>query len=123
MLTHSEPFSGRPGRVVLDVVSHAPLPRSWTVASAHGPAEPWYRNLRQEPRALVQVRSRYHAVSAHFLSAREGEEIMMRYAPFHPRAIRRLCRRWGIPAACGTEEFRAVGRSVPFVRLTEYPVY
>jgi deazaflavin-dependent oxidoreductase (nitroreductase family) len=121
LLTHACRATGQPRRVVLEVVAHSTEPRSWTVASGYGPSAQWYRNLRQEPRALVQVGNRYHAVSAYFFSPEEGAEIMARYAPFHPRSARAVCRCSSLPVDGSTEGFREAGRSIPFVRLTEYP--
>jgi deazaflavin-dependent oxidoreductase (nitroreductase family) len=121
LLTHTGRVSGQPRKVVLEVVAHNPSPRSWTVASGYGPTSQWYRNLRQDPRAVVQVRNQYHAVSAHFFSPEEGAAIMGGYAPFHPRAARIICRHLGLPCDGSAESFREAGRRIPFVRLTEYP--
>jgi deazaflavin-dependent oxidoreductase (nitroreductase family) len=123
LLTHTGRTTGQPRRVVLEVVAHATTPPSWTVASGYGPQAQWYRNLRHEPRALIQVGNRYHAVSAHFFNPEEGAEIMAHYAPFHPRAARAMCRYLGFVVDGTSESFRAAGRQIPFVRLAEYPAY
>lgn len=118
MLTHTGRVSGQPRRVVLEVVVHDAAPASWTVACGYGPQSQWYRNLRHEPRALVQVRNRRHAVAAHFLDPEEGAEIMARYASVRPRSARAMCRYLGLPASGAPEDFREAGRQIPFVRLS-----
>lgn len=44
---------------------------------------------------------------------------MVRYAPRHPRVARRLCAYLGFTVDGSAEGYRAVGESIPFVRLTE----
>ena len=52
----------------------------------------------QQPKTLIQVGNRPHAVTAHFLTPDEGAEIMARYARRHPRTARRLCAFMGLPS-------------------------
>ncbi|WP_433889412.1 nitroreductase family deazaflavin-dependent oxidoreductase [Streptomyces sp. CA-111067] len=118
LLTHTGRVSGRPRQVVIEVVAHDAVRRAWTVASGYGPQSQWYRNLRHTPRATVQVGRHRHEVSATFLDAEEGADVMAEYAPRHPRAARALCRYLGLPSDGTPESYRAAGRQIPFVRLT-----
>ncbi|MFG2671791.1 nitroreductase family deazaflavin-dependent oxidoreductase [Streptomyces sp. NPDC048445] len=121
LLVHTGRTSGQPRRTVVEVVESATVDgrRSWTVASGYGPGADWYRNLRRTPQATVQIGRRFHAVTAAELPAGEGGELMVRYAPRHPRVARRLCAYLGFTVDGSAEGYRAVGESIPFVRLTE----
>ncbi|KUL42824.1 nitroreductase family deazaflavin-dependent oxidoreductase [Streptomyces regalis] len=105
-------------RVVLEVVSHDPGVDSWIVAAGFGPKADWYQNLCHQPKTVIQIGNRPHAVTAHFLSPDEGAEIMVDYARRHPRTARRLCGFMGFPVDGRVASFREAGRAIPFVRLT-----
>ncbi|MGW2589286.1 nitroreductase family deazaflavin-dependent oxidoreductase [Streptomyces sp. NPDC001515] len=122
LLVHTGRSSGLNRRTVIEVVESAAAAdgrRSWTVASGFGPGADWYRNLRGTPQATVQVGRAFHAVTARFLEPEEGGELMARYAPRHPRAARKLSAFMGFTVDGGTEDYRRVGRAIPFVRLEE----
>lgn len=120
LLHHTGRVTGLRRRAVLEVVEYEP-DDSWVVASGFGPSAAWYRNLRTEPKTIIEVGNRHHAVTAHFLTPDEGAEIMARYARRHPRTARRLCVFMGC-ASDGTDTgFRESGRAVPFVRLDAAP--
>lgn len=123
LLVHTGRTSGLSRRTVIEVVESATADgrRSWTVASGFGPGADWYRNLLRTPHATVQAGRGFHAVTAQFLPAREGGELMARYAPRHPRTARRLCAFMGFTVDGGAEDYRRVGESTPFVRLVESP--
>ncbi|MCX4771405.1 nitroreductase family deazaflavin-dependent oxidoreductase [Streptomyces sp. NBC_01285] len=121
LLVHTGRTSGQPRRTAVEVVESATVDgrRSWTVASGFGPAADWYANLKRTPQATVQVGRRFHAVTAADLPVEEGGELMVRYAPRHPRIARRLCSYLGFAVDGSAEGYRAVGESIAFVRLTE----
>ncbi|MFF7984059.1 nitroreductase family deazaflavin-dependent oxidoreductase [Streptomyces sp. NPDC007901] len=121
LLHHTGRVTGRDHRVVLEVVEYAPDDGSWTVASGFGPKAAWYRNLRAEPKTLIEVGTRRHAVTARFPTPDEGAEIMARYARRHPRTARRLCAFMGLPSNGTDSGFREAGRAIPFVRLDAGP--
>jgi deazaflavin-dependent oxidoreductase (nitroreductase family) len=117
LLHHVGRRTGLDRHVVLEIVAHeTPLP-GWTVASGFGPGSDWYRNLRAHPKTVVQVGNRYHAVTARFLTAADGAQIMTDYARRHPRTARRLCAFMGLPADGSETSFREAGRTIPFVHL------
>ncbi|MEV5696505.1 MULTISPECIES: nitroreductase family deazaflavin-dependent oxidoreductase [Streptomyces violaceoruber group] len=117
LLHHVGRISGIDRRVVLEVVAYEAPYRCWTVASGFGPRSDWYRNLRAQPKTVVQFGNRHHAVTARFLTPDEGADIMAHYGRRHPRTARRLCAYLGLPAD-GTESARReAGCTIPFVRL------
>lgn len=119
LLEHIGRKSGQPRQAVIEVVARDdPYGPSWTVASGFGPKSAWYQNLRVTPRATIQVGARRHDVAARFLSPEEGGELMAQYAVRHPRVARRLSAFMGFEVTEGSaEEFRRVGKSIPFVRF------
>ncbi|MCX5052005.1 nitroreductase family deazaflavin-dependent oxidoreductase [Streptomyces sp. NBC_00201] len=121
LLHHTGRVTGLDRRVVLEVVEYEAAHASWTVASGFGPGAAWYRNLRAEPKTLIEVGNRHHAVTAHFLTPDDGAEIMARYARRHPRTARRLCTFMGLPSDGSEAGFREAGRAIPFVRLNAGP--
>ncbi|MEU9731483.1 nitroreductase family deazaflavin-dependent oxidoreductase [Streptomyces sp. NPDC048002] len=119
LLHHVGRVSDLDHRVVLEVVSRDPGDMSWIVASGYGPRADWYQNLRHQPKTVIQVGSRMHAVTAHFLAPEEGARIMADYALRHPRTARRLCAFMGLGTDGSEASFQAAGRSIPFVRLDD----
>lgn len=119
LLHHTGRSSGLDRRVVLEVIAHDAEQGTWILASGFGPKAAWYQNLRATPRARVQFGNRRYSVTAHFLDADEGGEIMARYAPAHPRMARRLCAFMGFEADGSLGSYRRAGRHIPFVRLED----
>ncbi|MFF9819778.1 nitroreductase family deazaflavin-dependent oxidoreductase [Streptomyces sp. NPDC014006] len=117
LLHHVGRVSGRHHEVVLEVVGRGPDRDSWIVAFGFGPSADWYRNLSRQPHTLILVGNRRIPVTAHFLPADEGAEIMARYAPRHPRLARHLCAFMGVPVDGTPSSYREAGRHIPFVRL------
>ncbi|MFC5204351.1 nitroreductase family deazaflavin-dependent oxidoreductase [Streptomyces kaempferi] len=121
LLHHTGRVTGLQRRAVLEVVEHDRAGGSWIVASGFGPKAAWYRNLRADPKTLIEVSNRRHAVTARFLPPDEGAGIMARYARYHPRTARRLCASMGY-APDGTDAgYRVAGRTIPFVALEAAP--
>ncbi|WP_406177449.1 nitroreductase family deazaflavin-dependent oxidoreductase [Streptomyces sp. NBC_00996] len=121
LLHHTGRVTGLDRRAALEVVEYEPTDGCWIVASGFGPRAAWYRNLRAEPKTVIEVGNRHHAVTAHFLAPDDGAEIMARYALRHPRTARRLCTFMGFPSDGTDAGFREAGRAVPFVRLDAGP--
>jgi deazaflavin-dependent oxidoreductase (nitroreductase family) len=83
--------SGRPRRVVLDVV-HREGDRIWVVA-ADGRRADWVRNLVANPRLEVWHGWRQYRAVARLLDDRDGDEMMVelyRRRPTYVRAVYRL---------------------------------
>ncbi|WP_328934992.1 MULTISPECIES: nitroreductase family deazaflavin-dependent oxidoreductase [unclassified Streptomyces] len=121
LLHHVGRITGVDRHVVLEVVEHAPDESSWTIASGFGPQAAWYRNLRAQPKTLIVVGTRHHAVTARFLTPDDSAEIMARYARRRPRTAQRLCAFMGLPPDGTDAGFREAGRNIPFVRLDAGP--
>jgi deazaflavin-dependent oxidoreductase (nitroreductase family) len=103
--------------VVVEVVEHDPTNGSYVVCSGFGPRADWYRNLRAHPQVTIQVGRRSLGVEAVPLPPEEGGELMARYAVPHAVAARRLCRFMGFEVDGSADDYRAVGRELPFIRF------
>ncbi|MCT2541763.1 MULTISPECIES: nitroreductase family deazaflavin-dependent oxidoreductase [Streptomyces] len=119
LLVHTGRVSGLARRTTVEVVESTVTDgrHCWTVASGFGPGADWYRNLVRTPQATVQAGRRFHVVTAQFVAAEEGGELMARYAARHPALAHRLCSYLGYDVDGSTDGYRRAGESIPFVRL------
>ncbi|MEV0388521.1 nitroreductase family deazaflavin-dependent oxidoreductase [Nonomuraea sp. NPDC050643] len=115
LLTHTGRVSGRTRQAVIEVVQHDE--RGYVAASGFGPRADWYRNVMATPEVTVQIGGHVFRTTAAPIAADEGAEIMGGYAPRHPAAARQLCRLMGFAVDGSVEDYREVGRRVPFVRF------
>ncbi|CAL9450969.1 hypothetical protein SUDANB145_02439 [Streptomyces sp. enrichment culture] len=117
LLHHTGRVSGLRRHAVLGVVSCDRTVPSWTVLSGSGVRADWYRNLRSQPKTVIQFGHRHHAVTARFLPADAGARIMADYARLRPANARRLCDCLGLPVDGSEGAYREAGRALTFVRL------
>ncbi len=117
LIHHTGRTTGRSRQVVVEVVDHDRATGAVTVASGFGPRSQWYRNLLATPAATIELGSRTIDVHARPLSPEEAASAMAGYARAHPRTARRLARFMGFAVDGSDEDYRAVGREVPMVRL------
>ena len=120
LLTHTGRVSGLPRQAVIEVVQRDA--HGYVAASGFGPRADWYRNVTANPDVTLQIGGRRVQATASPIPTGEGGEIMARYAPRHPTAARRLCRLMGFAVDGGVEDYRQVGRHIPFVRFTPRPL-
>ncbi|MER7545921.1 nitroreductase family deazaflavin-dependent oxidoreductase [Actinomadura sp.] len=116
LLEHIGRKSGKRRQVVLEVIERSE--GGYVVCSGFGKKADWYRNLMRRPDAAIQVGRRRLDVTAHPLDPAEGGEIMARYAPRHPKAAVRLVHLMGFTVDGTVDDFRRVGRELPFLRLS-----
>jgi hypothetical protein len=69
------------------------------------------------PDVTIQVGRRKLAVRAERLSPEEGAREMLQYAREHATAARELARFMGYQVDGSEEDYRALGREIPFVAL------
>ncbi|SFQ04009.1 deazaflavin-dependent oxidoreductase, nitroreductase family [Amycolatopsis arida] len=117
LLTHVGRVSGRTRRTVIEVIEHDPRAGDYVVCSGYGPRADWYRNVLTTPEVTIQVGRHVLPATAVPLGEEEGGETMARYARHHPWTARRLVRVLGFAVDGSPEDYRAVGRHLPFVRL------
>lgn len=117
LLTHTGRASGRPRQAALEVVEHGD-DGSIVAASGFGRAADWYKNVRKTPEVTIQVGGRAHRARAAELSTDEGGDLMAHYAMRRPRSAKQLSRLMGFEVDGSADDFREVGRAIPFVRFT-----
>ncbi|WP_329138386.1 nitroreductase family deazaflavin-dependent oxidoreductase [Streptomyces sp. NBC_00670] len=117
LLHHVGHETGYDRRAVVEVVAYEPSRRSWVVAAGLSTDAEWYRDLRAQPKTVLQFGNRHHAVTARFLTPDEGAEITARHVGRHPRSTRRLCAFRGLSCDSSESSLREAGRAIPFVRL------
>lgn len=115
LLTHTGRVSGKRRRVVIEVVQHDE--NGYVAVSGFGPRADWYRNVTAHPEVVIQVGRRVFPATATPIGPDEGAEIMARYGARFPRTARRLCALMGFAVDGSPDDFREVGRRVPFVRF------
>lgn len=118
LLNHTGRKTGKQRQVVIEVVDHDRADGSYVVCSGFGPKAAWYQNLLANPQTSIQVGLHTILVTAHTLDAEEGGDFMAGYAPRHPKAARTLVRFMGFSVDGTQDDYRAVGRQLPFVRLS-----
>ncbi|MGH3013135.1 MAG: nitroreductase family deazaflavin-dependent oxidoreductase [Gaiellaceae bacterium] len=117
LINHIGRTTGEVHRVVVEVVEHDAPTDSYVAASGFGPRSDWYLNLRAHPQVTIQVGRRVLGVDSVPLTPEEGGELMARYAVRHGVAARKLCRFMGFEVDGSAEDYRAVGRELPFIRF------
>lgn len=117
LLHHTGRVSGKPRRIVLEVVEHT-TDGGYVVVSGFGRKADWYRNVRANPDVTVQVSGRTIPATAHSVPRQEAEEIMVRYGTKRPRVARYLLRTlMGLEVDGSEADFREAGGHLPMVRF------
>jgi deazaflavin-dependent oxidoreductase (nitroreductase family) len=118
LLDHIGRKTGRVRQTAVEVVAEDPTTGAIVIAAGFGPTSDWYRNLRAHPDIDIRLGRRRIPVHARALTANEGAEQMADYARRHRRAAQALCRFMGFSVDGTPEDYRTVGRQIPFMRLT-----
>ena len=103
MMTHMGRISGRPRRVILEVVAHDTQTGAYVVASGWGEAANWKRNIERNPQVRVQVGWRKWPALARRLSQKEAEVALADYARRNPVALRLLAKRFHLEPGASEE--------------------
>ncbi len=117
MLEHRGRRSGLTRRTVLEVVSHDPERRIYYVASAWGPKADWFRNIRAQPEAWIQVGNRRWRIQAEPLPEAGAGEIFAEYGRKYPAALRALASFMGFGMEPSEAAYRALAAYIPVVEL------
>jgi deazaflavin-dependent oxidoreductase (nitroreductase family) len=115
LLTHIGRVSGKQRQAVIEVIEHDE--HGYVAASGFGPRADWYQNVPKTPEVTIQVGGRIVPATAAPLPADEGAKIMAGYAPRRPAVARQLCKIMGFAVDGSTDDYREVGRRIPFVRF------
>jgi deazaflavin-dependent oxidoreductase (nitroreductase family) len=116
-LVHIGRVSGEKRNVVLEVVDHDPDEDCYYLVAAWGERADWYQNILKNPAVEAQVARRKFLGQADPVPEAEAEEVFLRYGRRHPRALKALSRIMGYRIEMKDESYRALGRSIPVVRI------
>jgi deazaflavin-dependent oxidoreductase (nitroreductase family) len=117
LINHIGRTSDRVRQVVVEVAARDRASGVVTVVSGFGPGSDWYRNLLAHPNASIQLGTRVISVRTVPVPPGQAAEVMVDYARRHPRAARSLSRFMGFAVDGSDEDYRAVGRQLPVLRL------
>lgn len=122
MLTTIGRKSGKPHQSIIEVVSLDKQTGEYTIASGWGVKSDWYRNLKKNPKVLVNVGRRTFRATADQLSAGDAEKMLLRYAHDHPLAFRELARLMSGSLGKNTQETcHLLAQDIPIITLYPEP--
>ena len=90
MLTHIGRNSGRPKRVVLEVIKSDPVQNVYYVGSGWGEKSNWLLNIKKTPDVTVHTGNKIFRAVAGRISSDEASDILLDYAERNPKAFRML---------------------------------
>jgi len=93
MLTHIGRNSGKPRRVVLEVIKNDAESGIFYIGSGWGEKSNWLLNIQKTPEVKVHVGNIVFGAVADRLSINEGFEILLDYALRNPKAFKMLAGR------------------------------
>jgi len=117
LINHIGRKSGLPRQVVIEVVRHDKNDQTIIVASGFGAKSQWYRNLQKTHDVTIQLGTKKYTAHAEFLSVEQGADEMVDYARRHASAARELAKLMGYRVVGTDDDYRALGREIPFIAL------
>jgi deazaflavin-dependent oxidoreductase (nitroreductase family) len=120
LLTHTGRNSGKPRRVVLEIVRLDRATQTVYILSGWGERSDWVRNLQRDPNVVIQVASRRWPATAERLDAAQAEQELREYVRRHPQVLAALAKRHRLgeePATTVEETCRRLAGQIPFFAL------
>ena len=119
MLTHIGRSSGRPKRVVLEVVKSDPESGIYYIGSGWGEKANWFLNIEKTPEVKVQTGNKIFDALATRLSNDEATDILFDYGRRNPKAFRMLAGRLivGKDLDISEESASLLAQYIPIVEL------
>jgi deazaflavin-dependent oxidoreductase (nitroreductase family) len=119
MLTHIGRSSGRPKRVVLEVIKSDPESGIYYIGSGWGEKANWLLNIEKTPEVRVQTGNKVFDALASRLSANQASDILLNYGGRNPKAFRMLAGRFivGQDLDISEESAELLAQYIPIVAL------
>jgi deazaflavin-dependent oxidoreductase (nitroreductase family) len=120
MLTHTGRNSGRPKRVVVEVIKSEPERDIYYIGSGWGEKANWLLNIEKTPEVRVQTGKKIFNAFATRVSFDEASEVVLDYAKRNPKAFRVLAGRIiaGRDLDISKESAELLAQYIPIVVLT-----
>lgn len=115
LLNHIGRISGEKRQAVLEIVRFDKNKNIYYVASGFGEKSDWYRNLQNNPEAIIQVGRQTMHVHARCLSQDEAEAEFLDYGRRHPTAIKNLAGMLGYQLNGSEDSLRGLAKMMPVV--------
>jgi len=96
LITTSGRRTGRPHRVMVDVLGHDEATDTYYVEAAYGGRADWYRNIQATPVFQAQVGRRRFAARAARLSTAQAGELLVAFSHRRPTCTRVALRLVGV---------------------------
>ena len=109
--------TGKPHRVVVDIVKHDKDINVYFVNAGWGLRSDWFRNLIANPNVRVQVARRKFSGRAAVLPLKEAGDILVEFINQHPYYVRLMMRIIGIEIRLNEEEIRSLVSEIPIVAI------
>lgn len=119
VLTTKSKLTGRPQRVIVDVVGQSEAGDTLFISSANGRDSRWVQNLLAHPDVSVEVEGHVFDATARDVTGDEGGRVMLRFIREHPRYARVVASLGAFEDVSGhpDEEAEAQLRSVVVIEL------
>ena len=109
--------TGKPHKVVVDVVKHDKDNDVYYVNAGFGLKSDWFRNLIANPNVQMQVSNRKFDGKAMVLPLKEAGDILVEFIRQHPYYVRLMMRIIGIEIKLNEEENRSLVSELPIVAI------
>ena len=110
--------TGKPHRVVVDIVKHDKDKDIYFINAGWGLRSDWFRNLIANPNVQVQIARRKFSGRATVLPLKEGGDILVEFINQHPNYVRLMMRIIGIEIRFNEEEIRSLVSEMPIVEIS-----
>jgi deazaflavin-dependent oxidoreductase (nitroreductase family) len=109
--------TGKPHKVVVDIVKHDKDNDVYFVNAAWGLRSDWFKNLVANPNVQVQVARRKFSGKATVLPSEEAGEILVEFINQHPIYVRIMMRLIGIKIRFNEEDICSLVSEMPIVAI------
>lgn len=111
--------SGKPHRVIVDIIGGDKTKGIHYVSAAFGPHSDWYLNLKANPTVQAQIGRRKFTARAIILPLKEAEDLLVEFVRLHRRYARVMMRVIGVGTSLSEDEVRALASQMPVVAILE----
>lgn len=109
--------TGKPRRVVVDILEHDETEDVYYINAAFGSLSDWYLNIMANPSAHAQVGRRKFVAQATILPSKEAGDALVRFVHRHPHYVRVMMHVIGVKAGFSEEEIHCLALQMPVIAV------